>query len=128
MLIIRKIYTTLFFHPDSNIWASTIAKAARKTENQATLHDIALHDNTDIDTLEYLMSLKQSFVNHGLATNPRMTGQMLDILANEYESSVGLLILSNPSVTEETKAKILEKYKDDYWFNIQLNGSKFTIK
>ena len=124
----KELYTTLFFHYDTNIWASTIAKAARKTENQATLHDIAQHKNTDIDTFKYLMGLKKSFVNYGLACNPRLPSKMLDSLADEDDSSLALAILRNPSVTEETKAKILEKYKNDGWFDIQLNGNKFIIK
>lgn len=115
----ESLYQTLFFRYDTNIWASTIAKVARRTEKISVLYDIAQNKNTDIETLKYLMGLGKPFVNYGLACNKKLPIEMLDSIADEADeddTSIALAILRNDNVTEEIKAKVLKKYENHMWF------------
>lgn len=120
--IIETVFRNLFEKPNSDIWASTLAKAARVkvevagvSEYDNALTNIALHLNTDIETLEYLFTLNNHHVNWGLACNPNTPKAMLDKLSEIDEFNLDEALLYNPNTCEETKNKIWARYKNGFF-------------
>lgn len=120
--VIERIFANLFTIPNSDIWSSTLAKAAKikvkiagVSEYDSTLVNIALHLNTDVDTLAYLFTFNNNFVNWGLANNPNAPKIMLEQLSEIGNFDVDDALLHNPNTSEETKAKLLARYKDGFF-------------
>lgn len=119
----------LFHRPDSEIWTSTLAKAAkRKVEEvgvdyneehyaELGLTAIALHLNTDVATLRFLFTLNHEHINWGLANNPNTPQDILDELADNPSSEVHGAVYNNPNASNDT----IKKIKDKYHFNHKPN-------
>lgn len=115
----------LFRKSNSNIWTSTLAKAARKKvelcgvaqntdpntiNTDQALIGIALHLNTDVDTLKYLHELNDKHIGWGLANNPNTPKAILTELAKVDYFDIDDALLYNPNTPEEIKPMILERY------------------
>lgn len=120
--VIERIFANLFMTPNSDIWSSTLAKAAKVkveicgvSEHDLALVNIALHLNTGVDTLEYLFTLNNNLVNWGLANNPNTPKAILDKLSELENFDVDDALLYNPNTSEETKEKLWARYKDGFF-------------
>ncbi|MBE5812163.1 MAG: hypothetical protein E7314_00720 [Clostridiales bacterium] len=133
--IFSGICQRLFEKSDSNLWPSTLSKAARKKVeligiNQQfdyALVNIALHLNTDIDTLQYLYGLNDKHIGWGLANNPNTPKAILTELAKVNYFDIDDALLSNPNTPEEIKTMIRKRYPDGFFscgYYYELKGIK----
>lgn len=120
----------LFFKANSGIWASTLKEAAEKKVNLCGMKDeydhalcgIALHLNTDVDTLWYLFTLSNHYVNWGLANNPNTPKELLNKLAEINEFNIDEALMYNPNTPEDTCKKVRARYGSffscGYWYDL----------
>lgn len=128
--VLSRICERLFRKSNSNIWTSTLAKAARKkvelcgvaksTEpdtinTDQALIGIALHLNTNVETLEYLHSLNDKHIGWGLANNPNTPKAILIELAKVNYFDIDEALLFNPNTPEEIKPMLYERYPDGFF-------------
>lgn len=107
-LTIRK---GLFRRANSSVWTNTLSKAAKKETDDYILARIALHLNTDADTLDFLSNNKENYVKWAVASNPNTRKDTLDKLFEVGSFEIANAILLNPNVRKETYEKILDSYK-----------------
>lgn len=113
------IFSNLFSTPNSDILPSTLAKAARKIVELCGIPDeakvgplyfsltnIAMHLNTDLDTLKYLFELNSHPANWGLALNPNTPKKILNELAKVANFNIDEALIHNPNTPSETKDEI----------------------
>ena len=115
----------LFNKPNTNVWASTLAKAAKKIVTYEIaeycefagngLTGIALHLNTDVDTLTFLFRLNIRTINWGLANNPNTPKAILVELAKVNDFDIDEALLHNPNTPEEIKPMIWERYPNGFF-------------
>ena len=113
-----RICIRLFEIPNSNIWPSTLAKAARKKVKLLGVNEdcddalirIALHLNTDVETLKYLYEINNKRINWGVANNPNTPKTILSELANINNFEIDVALLNNPNTPEEIKPTIRKRY------------------
>lgn len=110
-----QIRRMLLIASNSNIWTSTLSKAARKETDEFILQSIALHLKTDVETLEYLAELNIHKVNWGLSCNPNTKKQRLDKLADINDNGINSALLKNPNTSKETCEKILSNDEFGRW-------------
>ena len=118
-----RICENLFRKSNSKIFPSTLATAARKKvefwgvdpEFDHALVNIALHLNTDVETLRYLYALNDRHVNWGLANNPNVPKAILTELAKLGIFDIDEALLHNPNSPEEIKTTIEERYPNGYF-------------
>lgn len=137
--VLDRICERIFRKSNSNIWATTLAKAAKKkvelcgvaksTDPETLVTDqaligIALHLNTNVETLKYLYALGDNHINWGIANNPNTPKAILIELANIGIFDIDEALLHNPNAPEEIKPMILERYPNGffscgYYYDIQ---------
>lgn len=122
--------TNLFRKANSGIWASTLKEAAEKKVKLCGMKDeydhalcgIALHLNTDVDTLRYLFTLSNHYVNWGLANNPNTPKELLNKLAEINEFNIDEALMYNPNTPEDTCKKVRARYGSffscGYWYDL----------
>lgn len=118
-----RICENLFRKSNSNIWSTTLAIAARKKvefwgvdpEFDHALVNIALHLNTDVETLRYLYTLNDRHVNWGLANNPNTPKDILTELLKVKCFDIDDALLHNPNSPEEIKPTITARYPNGYF-------------
>jgi len=114
--IMPSVFSNLFRGMNNDIRPSTLAKAAKKkvevcgvSEFDTALAAIALHLNTDVDTLRYLFELNNSQINWGLAENPNTPKEILNKLSDIGKHDIDLALIHNPNTPDETRQKLLER-------------------
>ena len=117
---IGEMYASMFRRSDSDVWTSTLAKAARKKVEigiddfiDNALGFIGLHLNTDVDTLKYLFEQDNRYINCSLAQNPNTPKVILDKLADNNDVEMAIMLLENPNTSEQTKEKIKAGMKEE---------------
>lgn len=121
--VLCRICERLFRKSNSNIWPTTLAKAARKkvelsgvsVEFDNALVNIALHLNTDVDTLKYLYALNDSHVNWGIANNPNTPKMDLVELSKLNVFEIDEALMYNPNTPEEIKTTVWERYPNGFF-------------
>ena len=120
--VFARICTGLFYHSNTDISAGTLKKAARKKvelcgvwETDIALAGIALHLNTDVETLTYLYGFNNRHVNWGLASNPNTPREILDELSDLNIFDIHDALLHNPNTSKETKDKLWLKYPGGFF-------------
>ena len=114
------IFNNLFYKVNNNVWASTLSKAARKLvevygADHHSTDAIALHLNTDVDTLEYLFELNNSHINWALASNPNTPRAILEKLSDEESFDIEEALYFNPNVPEEIKRKVRKRLPEAFF-------------
>lgn len=116
------IFLNLFRTANNNVWASTLSKAARRKveicgvyEIDTVLSGIALHLNTDVDTLEYLFELNNTHINWALASNTNTPRVILEKLSNEEKFDILEALYFNPNVPEEIKTKVRKRLPETFF-------------
>ena len=120
-LLIRK---RLLLYPNSNILTTTLAKVARKEKDESILISVALHLNTDADTLEYLFARGMKKLNWAIASNPNTKQKRLEEYATSKDEEVRHAVLLNPNTKEETRERLEKEFKGSFlsvesWYDIQ---------
>ena len=115
----------LFYKSNTNICSSTLTKAAKKLATYDltaycksagnALTCIALHLNTDVETLRYLYSLNNRYINWGLANNPNTPKDILSELTNLNVFDIDDALLNNPNTPKEIRNVIWERYPNGFF-------------
>ena len=112
------LFGHLFSKSNNNVWASTLEKAAKKKVEICGVNNfcdycltrIALHLNTMVDTLKYLFTLNDPWVNWALASNPNTPQAILEELSNYNDRDIDIALIHNPNTGKETKEKVWSRY------------------
>lgn len=129
IIAFKKICENLFRTSNSNIWPSTLEKAARKkfellgvdSEFDNALVSISLHLNINVETITFLFELNDRNINWGIASNPRTPKAILDKLADLNDPEINTALGCNPNTPEETRKKIKAPrgFYPGYYYTLQ---------
>ena len=112
---ILAVKRSLLKHPNSNVSTETLAKVARREKDEDVLASVALHLNTDTDTLEYLAGLNMRHLNWAVASNPNTKQKVLEVLAYSKVDDVRHAVFLNPNTPEETRERLEKEFKGSFW-------------